>query len=132
MSIALYPAIIEQAGDGYSVFFPDVPGCVSAGVTLGEAYSNAEVALSAHIQLATGDGEVIAPPSAFEDIEVDPEVEEVARILVRGELPGKIVRLNITLDESLVASIDRIATNRSGFLAEAARDLIRKRQLEAA
>jgi metal-responsive CopG/Arc/MetJ family transcriptional regulator len=38
------------------------------------------------------------------------------------------LRINITLDEALIAAIDRVAPNRSGFLAEAARDTLRRRQ----
>lgn len=61
-------------------------------------------------------------------IEVDPDVEEVARILVRGERRGKAVRINITLDEGLIAAIDRVAENRSGFLADAARAALAARR----
>lgn len=32
-------------------------------------------------------------------------------------LPGCLVRLNITIEEGLVAAIDRATRNRSGFLA---------------
>jgi predicted RNase H-like HicB family nuclease len=42
MATVWYPAIIERAEDGFSVFFPDVPGCVSAGATIQEAARNAE------------------------------------------------------------------------------------------
>lgn len=28
-----YPAIIERGPEGFGVFFPDLPGCVSAGDT---------------------------------------------------------------------------------------------------
>ena len=45
------------------------------------------------------------------------------------DLPGKAVRLNISLDEHLVEQIDRAATaqgqTRSGFLAEAAKSKLR-------
>ncbi len=121
MGIVVYPAIVEQAGGGYSVFFPDLPGCVSAGRTLDEAVINAEEALSGHILVSARHGEELSAPTPLDRIERDPEVEEVARILVRAEKPGKAVRLNITLDEGLVAAIDRVAKNRSGFLADAAR-----------
>lgn len=50
-----------------------------------------------------------------------------ALLLVRAERPGKAVRLNVTLDEGLVAAIDRVASNRSGFLAEAAREHLARR-----
>jgi hypothetical protein len=34
----------------------------------------------------------------------------------------------VTLGESLVAAIDRVASNHSGFLAEAARELLARRR----
>jgi predicted RNase H-like HicB family nuclease len=130
MATVIYPAIIERAGEGFSVFFPDLPGCTSAGRTETEAALNAEEALSGHLLVSAQHGDEVADPSRLEAIEHDPEVDEVARILVRAERPGRAVRLNITLDEGLVAAIDRIARNRSGFLADAARDaLARQREL---
>ncbi len=59
-------------------------------------------------------------------------VGEVAlRTLVRVELPGRAVRLSITMDEALAGAVDRAAAaqgfTRSGFLAEAARRMLRER-----
>ena len=120
MATAIYPAIVERAGKAFSVYFPDLPGCTSAGRTVQEAALNAEEALAGHLLETARAGEALADPSELDAIERDPEVDDVARILVRAERPGKVVRLNITLDEGLVAAIDRVAENRSGFLAEAA------------
>lgn len=121
MATVFYPAIVERAAKGYSVFFPDLPGCTSAGNTLQEVAQAAEDALAGHLRVTAEHGEPLPDPSDMDDIGGDPEVEEVARILVRGEKPGRFVRLNITLEEGLVAAIDRASRNRSGFLAEAAR-----------
>ena len=121
MATVVYPAIVERAGEGFSVFFPDLPGCTSAGRTLTEVALNAEEALSGHLLVSAQEGDEVADPSDLDAIERDPEVEEVARILVRAERPGRAVRVNVTLDEGLIAAIDRVARNRSGFLAEAAR-----------
>lgn len=121
MSVVIYPAIVERAGNGFSLFFPDLPGCVSAGATIQETALNAEEALAGHLLVAAQYGDSVSDPSALDAVPLDPEVTEIARILVRVERPGKTVRLNITLDEGLVAAIDRVAANRSGFLAEAAR-----------
>jgi hypothetical protein len=56
---------------------------------------------------------------------------EVARFLIRGDVPSRAIRLDISLDESLVAKIDRAAeasaTTRSGFLAQAARKVLAER-----
>jgi predicted RNase H-like HicB family nuclease len=124
MAHASYIGIVERAGEVYSVFFPDVPGCVSAGATQLEAFANGEAALAFHLRGMIEDGEGL--PTASSEIEADPEVMEVCRFLARAELPGKAMRLNITLDEGLVASIDRVANNRSGFLADAARERLRE------
>lgn len=121
MPTVIYPAIIERAGQGFSVYFPDLPGCTSAGATTSEAALNAEQALSGHLVEAARHHEDLPMPSDIAAIARDPEVDEVARLLVRAEAPGKVVRLNITLDEGLVSAIDKVAKNRSGFLAEAAR-----------
>lgn len=78
-----YPAIIEQTPSGYfSVFFPDVPGCVAAGKTVKEASSNAEEALSSHLEIARKYGETVNSPSSPDNIKIDPEVKEVTRIMV--------------------------------------------------
>jgi predicted RNase H-like HicB family nuclease len=126
-----YPAIIERGRRGYGVFFPDLPGCTSAGDTVTEAAVNAEEALMGHLLVCEEHGDELAEPSALDAIEIDPDVEEVARILVRGERRGKAVRINITLDEGLVAAIDRVAENRSGFLADAARAALAARRENA-
>lgn len=133
MATGIYPAVIERAGEGFSVFFPDLPGCTSAGRSVQEAALHAEEALAGHILELVRSGEELPDPSQLDALEDDPEVDEVGRILVRAELPGKAVRLNITLDEGLVAAIDKVARNRSGFLAEAAREhLAHRRELQAA
>ena len=121
MATIYYPAIIERGQRGYGVFFPDLPGCTSAGDTVTEAALNAEEALAGHILVSEEYGEALPDPSALDAIAPDPDVDEVARLLVRGERKGKAVRINITLDEGLVAAIDKVAANRSGFLADAAR-----------
>lgn len=126
MATASYTAILERTRTGFSVYFPDVPGCVSAGTSERETLENAEEALSFHLEEMVRAGESI--PAASNDIPRDPDVEEHCRALVRVELPGKAIRLNITMDEGLVAAIDRVATNRSNFLAEAARAALAARR----
>jgi hypothetical protein len=59
-------------------------------------------------------------PAASIGARVD-EVDEAARILVRGERPGRAVRVQVSIDVGLLARIDRVAKNRSRFLADAAR-----------
>lgn len=42
-------------------------------------------------------------------------------------VPGRTIRLNVAMDEGLVSQIDRVAKNRSAFLADATRVALRSR-----
>lgn len=125
MAVRYYPAILERTTDGLAVTFPDFPGCVTAGANAEAAAANAEAALALHIAGMSEDGDSIPLPTQLEQVPVDPEVEEAGRLMVRAELPGRAVRVNITIEEGLLAAIDAEAkrrdTSRSGFLAAAAR-----------
>lgn len=131
MAVRHYPAVVERAADGgYGVFFPDLPGCTSGGDTLQDAARNAEEALQAHLELLAQGGDPIPEPSPLDALPADPEVAEAARLLVRADPPGRAVRVNITLPEDLLAALDRHAgrrgQSRSGFLAHAAREQMRR------
>ena len=124
-----YVAIIERAAEGFGVYFPDVPGCTSAGATPQEAATNAEAALEGHLTLALEHHEALPAASDIDGLPRDPEVDEVARVLVRFDVPERSVRVNITLPEDLLQVIDRYAKGhgftRSGLLAQAVREHIR-------
>ena len=67
-----YQGVFEPtAGSGFSVYFPDLPGCASYGDTLSEAQRNARDALALHLYGMEKDGEPIPTPSAAP--EIDPE-----------------------------------------------------------
>ena len=111
----------DQASD-YGVDFPDFPGCVTAGRTLEEARRMAAEALDLHIEGMLEDREPIPEPSALDTVMRDPHHREAVAFLVDVPTrPTKAIRINVMLPEDLVAAIDRTTTNRSRFLAEAAR-----------
>jgi predicted RNase H-like HicB family nuclease len=124
-----YIALIRKDADSdYGVSFPDFLGCVTAGVTLDEARAMAEEALAFHIDGLIEDGEAIPEPSSLESVMADPENRDGVAILVPvkdGAKAPKVVRVNVTLPEDVLANIDRYAAQhgftRSGFLARAAR-----------
>lgn len=131
MALRYYPALLDRAEDGtVGVVFPDLPGCTSGGATIQEAAANAAEALALHVLGALEDGEPLPEPSAL-DAPLPDWLEGSAgnmRALVPIEMPTKpnrIVRLNVTLPEDVVQAIDRVSSNRSRFLAEAAREKLR-------
>jgi predicted RNase H-like HicB family nuclease len=130
MAVRHYLAVIERAADGYGVFFPDLPGCTSAGDDVDEALINAADALAMHIELASEHNEPIPEPTFVLKVKVDPDINEVARALLPAHVPGPGQRFDITMDEALLDYVDRAAAThgltRSTYLAEAARLLLRE------
>lgn len=62
-----YPIVIEPTGTGYSVFSPDVSGCVAAGDTGQETRRNFQEALVSHFQAMREVGEPIPEPRTSVD-----------------------------------------------------------------
>jgi predicted RNase H-like HicB family nuclease len=132
MATRYYPALVERGPTNYGITFPDFAGCVSVGDSIEHAIERGHEALAAHIELMLDDGDPVPEPSPIDAALPDWLEGEVAlRTLVRVELPGRAVRLSITMDEALAGAIDRAAAaqgfTRSGFLAEAARRMLRTR-----
>jgi predicted RNase H-like HicB family nuclease len=111
-----FPAQIEKGDISYGVWFTDFPGCVSAGDTVAEAIEGGQEALALHVSGMIEDGEPIPSPSP-------PKLEEgsVAVAMIGVTLPGKKKRVNVMIDEGLLAAIDAVSDNRSRFLEKAAR-----------
>ncbi len=59
-----YAVVIEQAGDSYSAYVPDLPGCIATGETVAEVESNIREAIEFHIDGLKEDGERVPPPSS--------------------------------------------------------------------
>lgn len=122
-----YPALIrKESNSDFGVEFPDFPGCVAAAPTVNEALHQAEEALRFHVDGMLEDGTPIPEPTALEQVLEEAASSGAAAYLVRL-LPekGRAVRVNITIDENLLADIDGAARekgmSRSAFLADAAR-----------
>lgn len=117
-----YVGIVHQDNKGYGISFPDFIGCVSAGANPDDLAAMAEEALSLHIEGMLEDGERIPAPMALDKAKKHPLAKgAVAFVFVRAYVPGKPKRLNIMMDSNLVAAVDKIANNRSAFIAESVR-----------
>lgn len=66
-------ALLHRASQGYGVSFPDLPGCVSHGVTLDEALANAREAAVFHIEGLVEDGGAVPLPRSLDALQSDPE-----------------------------------------------------------
>ncbi len=66
----IYPAVIEKNANNYSVFLPDLPGCVASGNNIHEAILYAKEALAFHLWGMEQDNEFIPSPSSLENIQL--------------------------------------------------------------
>jgi len=79
--MAQYVAIIEDADpdETVSLWFPDLPGCISGGDDVEEALENAPEALAFYAQELTADGRQLPPPRTLDELKADPEFAEDVR-----------------------------------------------------
>jgi predicted RNase H-like HicB family nuclease len=71
-----YVAIVEDAGPDKAIglWFPDLPGCFSAGDTVDEALLNAGEALSLYAESLAKEGRALPAPRSVAALRDDPDV----------------------------------------------------------
>ena len=91
--MAHYIAIIEDAGPdcAVGVWFPDLPGCTSAGDDIDEALRNAPEALELYAESFEADGKPMPGPRTLTELSADPEIAEDIKtyIVALVELPAR-------------------------------------------
>lgn len=131
MNVVFYPVVVhKELESSYGVSVPDLPGCVSAGDTIEEAFVNAKEAIELHLEGIIEDDQSIPKPSDAQSLIGNGDYAdaygwffvpvEVNKIVA----PTKSVRINLTLPENVLKSIDKYVEkrgkNRSAFIAESA------------
>lgn len=135
MAKAFYLGVVERGLNGsFGVYFPDLPGCVSAGEDFETAVSDAQEALDLHLDGMREDGLEIPPPSPVTAFDPDEHVgSDVYRLVmfpaaVTTDHRDRVVRANVTFPETLLKRIDAAAQadgmTRASLLAIAARQYL--------
>ncbi len=119
-SFAFHGVVERDDSPGYSLYFPDLPGCVTSGDSLAEVITNAGEALKLHLSGMLAEGEDIPAPSDPDDWVYDDDVNVHRVVLVGCDIHDKPLRVNVMLPSDLVAAIDKVTNNRSAYLAAAA------------
>ncbi len=85
--MARYIAVIEETDpDHTSVWFPDLPGCISGGDDVDEALENAPEALSFYAQDLIDNGRALPPPRTLAELKADPEFADALRTHMAVEI----------------------------------------------
>lgn len=131
-----FAAFVFRDADSLSFTCPDVPGFTAQVSTLDldDAIGEARAVLAGHVAVLTDMG---ADPIVSRDVaalRADPELaDDFAQaecvVMIPALMPtGRSVRVNLSMDEAMLAAIDRSAKERkitrSAFVIEASRRLI--------
>ncbi|MBN2287572.1 MAG: type II toxin-antitoxin system HicB family antitoxin [Tissierellales bacterium] len=125
-----YLAVFEPIESGYSVYFPDLPGCVSYGESFEDALKQAAEALGLHIYGMEKDGDEVPEPSKTPLVDPDTSpgfiVSPVTAFpdLVRNELDNRAVKTNLTIPAWLKEMSEAQGVNYSKVLQTALMDYL--------
>lgn len=129
MRTFLFPAYFRRTeSGGYSVDFPDLPGCISAGDTLEEALSMAREALSLHLFGMDEDGEAIPPASDPSELRAETGTfvspVEGHPDMARDEIRNRSVKKTLTIPYWLNEAAERNKVNFSQVLQDALKERV--------
>ncbi|APM37968.1 type II toxin-antitoxin system HicB family antitoxin [Clostridium kluyveri] len=123
----MFPAVFESCEEGgYSIHFPDLPGCISEGDTLDEALYMAKEALELFLWNMEDDKDDIPQPTLPEKIETEtgdfvvPIIADMK--LVRAQMNNKTVNTNVTMPQWLKYKAEENKINFSQLLQEAIKE----------
>jgi len=126
-------ALHSDDGIRFGVTVPDLPGCFSTGNTFDEALDSVMEAIDLHLEGLVEEGGNIPTPRPIAEHLANPDFADGVWAAVDvnvSHFEGKSEKINITLPRRLLAKIDDYASShgktRSGFLAEAARQVMRQ------
>jgi predicted RNase H-like HicB family nuclease/Arc/MetJ family transcription regulator len=121
--------LIHEENGVFGASFPDFLGCITVADSLDAIVPKAAEVLAFHIEGMIEDGLPLPPVRTLAQLRKDRAFRTDSAgaliALVPYAPPARAARINITLDESLLARVDRAAEaageTRSGYLADAAR-----------
>jgi len=121
MAKHFYPAVFTPEDIGYSVSFPDLPGCFTEGDTLEESYEMASAALGLYLE--SEGGTFIYPPARLPN-EIPCKDGAFAALVEFDETEYRrrhgmqLVKKTITIPSWVNASAERLGINFSATLTD--------------
>jgi predicted RNase H-like HicB family nuclease len=116
-----YPARLFARDNGYMVAFADFADLKATGKNAHDAVRNASMALTRHLENCAAKGQAVPSPSVLDAELRRPKGQSLAQLLIPVDYVGRVVRLNISMDESVLNMSDRqsarLGMTRSGYIA---------------
>ena len=124
----IFPAVFHTATDGISIYFPDLPGCLSCADNFELAFKRAKEALQLHIFGMEEDGEEIPAPSSMNAIKLE-SCETLTLIEVwmppfREKMLNQSTHKTVTIPRWLDTLARKEKVNYSRFLQESLKNYL--------
>ncbi len=117
----VYPAIFHMNSDqSYTITYPDLPGCISEGKSLGNALHMAQAALTQWIEYLTDENQEIPRASSIHEIES--EVGEFVNLIRADVKDGRAVRRTVSIPKWMDEQASEQNLSLSRILQDALRD----------
>ena len=117
----VYPAIFHSNDDGtFTITYPDLPGCISEGKSLGNAMFMAQAALTQWIEYLTDKKQPVPPASDLTSIQADKgEFVNLIRTEIRSNYA---VRRTVSIPKWLDDKVEESGLSLSRVLQDALKD----------
>ncbi len=121
MAEYVYPAVFHPNEDGsFTITYPDLPGCISEGKSLGNAMYMAQSALSQWMEYLTDKKQEIPQASSLKDIEADKEeFTSLVRVDVRD---GRAVKRTVSIPKWMDDMVSEAGLSLSRVLQDALKE----------
>lgn len=121
MAEYVYPAIFHPNDDGsYTITYPDLPGCISEGKSLGNAMHMAQSALTQWMEYLTDKQQAIPVASNLKGIET---TSEEFTSLIRAEIKdGRAVKRTVSIPKWMDDQVTEAGLSLSRVLQDALKD----------
>lgn len=121
MAEYLYPAVFHPNEDGtFTITYPDLPGCISEGKSLGNAVSMAQSALTQWMEYLTDKQMEIPSPSEIHSVSVSRnEFVNLVRADIKDE---RAVRRTVSLPRWMDERVSEVGLSLSKVLQDALKE----------
>lgn len=121
MAEYVYPAIFHPNSDGsYTITYPDLPGCISEGKSLGNAMYMAQAALTQWIEYLSDKNQAVPSASSLSDIETDSE--EFVNFIRADIRDNSAVRRTVSIPKWMDDKVSESGLSLSRVLQDALKD----------
>lgn len=118
MNEFIYPAIFHKNNDGsVTVLFPDLPGCITEGKSLGKAMKMAQSALNQWVDYLRDEKEPIPTPSDYTSIQLGDN--EILSFLQADIRDTRAVKRTVSLPKWMDDRVSEVGFSLSKLLQEA-------------